>query len=313
MPFFAPVAAIVCLNFTFGQRLRRGLEVSVGVALGIFIGDLFVRHFGSGPWQIMVVVVLAMTVATLLGAGQLLIIQSGVQSAIIIGLAASPTASLNRWLDAVVGCAIALVVALITPSAPLRRPRLLAAEVLNEFAATLEAAEKALRNQDGEAADAVLERARDGEGKLSALDEAAAEGMAVVRYSPFLRRQLGAVQAYADLYEPLDRTSRNLRVLTRRSAVALWRHETVPLSHLALMSKVVEVLRFMAAELSDRRLPVAARERLVELAESTSHLKLPHDLSAVVILAQLRSMLADLLVLTGVEYVEARALMPDMD
>lgn len=313
MPFFAPVAAIICLNFTFGQRLRRGLEVSIGVAVGIFIGDVFVRFVGSGAWQIVLVVILAMAIATLLGAGQLMIIQSGVQSAIIIGLAASPGASLNRWLDAVIGCTIALLVATIAPLAPLRRPRLLAAEVLNEIATTLEAAERALRTQDSEAADAVLERARDGESKLTALDDAAAEGMAVVRYSPFRRRHLPAVQAYADLYEPLDRTSRNLRVLTRRSAVALWRHETVPLAYLALMASVVEIARFMAAELSNGRLPVAARERLVELAVATSHSRLAESISAVVILAQLRSMLADLLQLTGLDYHEALALMPDMD
>lgn len=313
MPFFAPVAAIICLNFTFGQRLRRGIEVSIGVAVGIFIGDVFVRFVGSGAWQIVLVVILAMAIATLLGAGQLMIIQSGVQSAIIIGLAASPGASLNRWLDAVIGCTIALLVATIAPLAPLRRPRLLAAEVLNEIATTLEAAERALRTQDSEAADAVLEQARDGESKLAALDDAAAEGMAVVRYSPFRRRHLPAVQAYADLYEPLDRTSRNLRVLTRRSAVALWRHETVPLTYLALMSNVVEIARFMAAELSNGRLPVAARERLVELAVATSHSRLAESISAVVILAQLRSMLADLLQLTGLDYHEALALMPDMD
>jgi len=313
MPFFAPVASIICLGFTFGNRLRRGIEVSIGVAVGVLIGDLFVTYFGSGPWQIGVVIVLAMSVATLLGAGQLLIIQSGVQSAIIIGLSASPGQGLNRWLDAVVGCAVALIAATIVPLAPLRRPRLLAAQVLDDFASTLEAAEKALRTSDTEAADAVLEQARAGEQKLEALNEAAAEGMAVVRYSPFRRRHLPSVQAYSELYEPMDRANRNLRVLARRSAVAIWRHEDVPQSYLVLMSSLADIVRFMSSELLDRHLPLEAKDRLVQLAESSSHLKLMESMSAVVILAQLRSMITDLMQLAGMDYAEARSAMPDMD
>ena len=313
MPFFAPVASIISLGFTFGNRLRRGIEVSIGVAVGIFIGDLFVTFFGSGVWQLIVVIVLAMSMATVLGGGQLLIIQSGVQSAIIIGLAATPEQGLSRWLDAVVGCLVALVAATIVPLAPLRRPRVLAAQVLQGFATTLRAAEEALRGNDPEAADAVLDQARAEEKNLAALDEAAAEGMAVVRYSPFRRRHLPAVQAYSDLHGPLDRAHRNLRVLARRCVVAVWRDEEVPESYRRLMSSLAEIVDFMAAELYDRHLPVAARERLVQLAADTSHMKLIESMSAVVILAQLRSMLTDLLQLTGMDYAEARKVMPDMD
>jgi hypothetical protein len=181
------------------------------------------------------------------------------------------------------------------------------------MAATLEAAETALRRDDNEAADAVLEQARAGEKNLAALNDAAAEGMAVVRYSPFRRRHLPAVQAYSELYQPLDRANRNLRVLVRRSAVAIWRHEEVPQSYLVLMSSLAETVRFMAAQLMDRHLPTDARERLIELAVASSHAKLLNSMSGVVILAQLRSMMADLLQLTGMDYAEARSVMPDMD
>jgi uncharacterized membrane protein YgaE (UPF0421/DUF939 family) len=313
MPFFAPVATIISLGFTFGNRLRRGIEVSIGVAVGVFVGDVFVTFFGSGAWQIMVVIVLAMSAAALLGAGQLLIIQSGVQAAIIIGLSATPGQGLSRWLDALIGCAVALVAATIVPLGPLRRPRVLAASVLEHMAGTLDLAERALREQDHHAAEEVLERARGTEKNLAELDEAAAEGMAVVRYSPFRRRHLPAVQAYSDLHQPLDRTHRNLRVLVRRSAVAIWRHEEVPPSYLALMESLATTMRYMSLQLSERHLPTAAREQLIELAVESSHAKLLDSISAVVILAQLRSMIADLLQLTGMDYEEARKVMPDMD
>ena len=313
MPFFAPVATIISLGFTFGNRLRRGIEVSIGVAVGVFVGDVFVTFFGSGAWQIMVVIVLAMSAAALLGAGQLLIIQSGVQAAIIIGLSATPGQGLSRWLDALIGCAVALLAATIVPLGPLRKPRVLAAGVLEHMAGTLDLTERALREQDHHAAEEVLERARGAEKNLAELDEAAAEGMAVVRYSPFRRRHLPAVQAYSDLHQPLDRTHRNLRVLVRRSAVAIWRHEEVPPGYLALMESLAATMRFMSLQLNERHLPTAAREQLIELAVESSHAKLLDSISAVVILAQLRSMIADLLQLTGMDYAEARTVMPDMD
>src|SRR6478609_9199210 len=143
-PFFAPVAAILVLNVTYGNRLRRGVEVAIGVALGVFVGDVFVHVFGTGVWQIMVVVALAMSLASLLGAGQLMTIQAAVQAVIVTTLLPDPGQGFGRWLDAVVGCVLALVVATVAPSAPLRKPGILAAQLLQEMAATLRAAATAL-------------------------------------------------------------------------------------------------------------------------------------------------------------------------
>jgi uncharacterized membrane protein YgaE (UPF0421/DUF939 family) len=49
-PFFAPIAAVVSLGTSYGQRLRRVAEVTLGVAIGVFLGDLFTHLFGSGGW-----------------------------------------------------------------------------------------------------------------------------------------------------------------------------------------------------------------------------------------------------------------------
>ena len=312
-PFFAPVAAIITLGFSFGQRLSRATEVAIGVAVGVFIGDVFVKFFGTGVWQIIMVCLLAMSAATLLGARNLMVTQAGVQAIIVITLLPAPNMGLNRWLDAAIGCAMALVVATMAPSSPLRRPRILAADVLGDMSVTLESAQAALRTGDVEAADEILARARGSEERLEDLNEAATEGLAVVRYSPFRQRQLGSVQAYADLTEPLDRLTRNLRVLVRRTAVALWRGESVPLSYLVMMGSLAEIIEFMSSELHERRLPTAARDRIVKLGRDSSYLKLPHLLSSVVILAQMRSMLVDLLQLCGLDPAEARELIPDME
>jgi uncharacterized membrane protein YgaE (UPF0421/DUF939 family) len=313
VPFFAPVASIITLGLTYGQRLRRGIEIAIGVAVGVAIGDVWVVLFHTGVWQIVVVCALSMSIATLVGAGPLLTTQAGVQSILVTTIAPSFGFGVNRWLDALIGCAIALVVATVAPSSPIRRPGEVAARVLNEMAATLSAAVAALQANDAEAASKVLDQARAGEQSLDALEGAAAEGIAVVRQSPFRRRQLTAVSAIADLAQPLDHASRNLRVLARRCAVAIWRGQSVPEDYQDLIERLAEACRFMARELEAHRLPVRARERLQSIGVDSAHVPLDDSISAVVVLAQTRSMVADLLELTGLSYAEARELIPDVD
>jgi hypothetical protein len=102
-------------------------------------------------------------------------------------------------------------------------------------------------------------------------------------------------------------------VLARRCAVAVWRGEPVPTAYQHLMRRLAEAFRFIAAELGARRLPTAARDRLQEIGEASAHLQLATSISAVVILAQTRSLVADMMELTGMDYLEARELIPEMD
>ncbi len=312
-PVFAPVAAVITLGLSYGARLRRGVEVAAGVAVGVAIGDVWVQLFGTGVWQVAVVVALAMSLATLLGAGSLMTTQAAVQSVFVITLATSTDYAVNRWLDAAIGCAVALLVAAFAPSGPLRKPGLVAARILREMAATLQSAQVALETQNSEAADAVLARARQSEESLAALDVATSEGLAVVRQSPFRRNKLSAVSALAELAEPLDHANRNLRVLARRCAVATWRGQSVPAEYLAAMGRLAHVCTAMADELEHERLPTQARAELQSIAADTAHVELSHSLSAVVILAQTRSIIADLMELTGMDYSHARELIPDLD
>src|SRR3954447_17729314 len=81
---FAPIAAVVCLGATIGQQRERALELTAGVVVGVLIADLLVRVIGTGPPQVGLMVVLAMSAAALVGGGAMLLTEAGV-SAIIIG------------------------------------------------------------------------------------------------------------------------------------------------------------------------------------------------------------------------------------
>jgi len=144
-PYFAAAAAILVLGVAYGQRLRRGVDVAIGVTVGVALGDIWLLFFGIGVWQIALVCAIAMSVATLVGAGPLMTTQAGAQSIAVLVLAPSLGYGVERWLDAVIGCVLALLVATVAPSGPLRRPRVVASKVVAGMAETLEAAADAWR------------------------------------------------------------------------------------------------------------------------------------------------------------------------
>jgi len=301
---------MVCLGFSFGQRLRRVAEVMVGVAVGVGVGDLFVRVFGTGIPQIVFVIALAMSVAILLGAGTLMTTQAGVQAAIVTALLPNPGAGFSRWLDAVLGGLVALAAATIAPAAAIRRPRQQASAVLGELAEILVETADGLRSWDEQAVTDALRRARASESRLDDLRSAADEGVAVVRLSPFRRRHRGRVQEIADLVVPLDRAIRNIRVLVRRCAVSVWRDEAIPPEYPMLLERLADGTRLIAESLFEPAADVAAHRVLGELGRRTADMPLLAGLSGVVVLGQIRSTVVDLLELTGTTYDEARKLVP---
>lgn len=309
-PFFAPVAAIVCLGLSYGQRLRRVAEVTVGVALGVLIGDAFATVFGSGVWQVLVVVALAMSLAVLLGAGPLVVTQAGVQSAIVTTLAPTVAYGVGRWLDAVCGGVVALAAAAIVPGSPLRRPRLAAASVLSDLAQWLRDGAAATREHDLDLAYRTLTSARASDAQLDDVRQAADDGLSVARSSPWQRRHRDDVLAVSALAVPMDRAVRNVRVLVRRITVVVRRGETLPTQTLALIDQLIEAVCILADDLRQHRPSDEARAELAEVGHASAGIPTGQGLSADVVLAQVRSVVVDLLELSGLPYDEALELVP---
>ena len=117
-PFFACVAAVVCLGTRAGQRLRRVAELAVGVTLGVAVGDLLVGYIGSGTWQIALVVAIALMLALALDGGTLVTAQAGLQAGFVVALPRLPGGDGARWQDAMVGGVVALAVAALLPASP---------------------------------------------------------------------------------------------------------------------------------------------------------------------------------------------------
>lgn len=311
-PFFAPIAAVVCLGTSYGQRLRRVAEVTLGVALGVFIADLLVLGLGSGAWQIALIVFLSMSVALLIDAGGLFVTQAAVQSVVVATFALSGSQALLRWTDAVVGGAVALVAATIVPGAPLRRPRDQAAVVVDTIATLLRGAARGIRDRNVEETLDLLADARETDVLIGELRQAADEGLSVVRSSPFRARHREPLRQLAELVGPLDLALRNTRVIVRRTAVAAYRGSPVPEPYAALCDEVAAALDDVAAELRADRLPASVQPRLLQLGRASAALPRSPELSAEVVLAQLRSVIADLLRMTGMGGLESTDAIPPL-
>jgi uncharacterized membrane protein YgaE (UPF0421/DUF939 family) len=309
-PFFAPVAAVVSLGTSYGQRLRRVAEVTLGVAIGVLVADILVIWMGSGAWQMMLIVALSMSTALLIDAGGLLVTQAAVQSIVVAALVLPPDQALIRWTDALIGGAVGLVAATVVPRAPLRRPREQTAVVADKIAFLLDGAARAIEDQEVESTLALLADARSTDVLIDELKLAASEGLSVVRSSPFRVRHRAGLRRLAELVEPLDLALRNTRVLVRRAAVAAYRGDPVPEEYAVLCRDLSTAVAHIAAELRADRMPEEVRPELMALGERTSSVRRTRDLSGEVILAQVRAIIADLLRMTGMGALESTDALP---
>ena len=91
-PTFAPIAAVIVLGLAVGERGRRAVELTLGVAFGVALADLLVSVVGVGAVQAGAVVVLAMTVAVFVGGGDLGVKEAAI-SAMIIMITFQPMAT----------------------------------------------------------------------------------------------------------------------------------------------------------------------------------------------------------------------------
>jgi uncharacterized membrane protein YgaE (UPF0421/DUF939 family) len=311
LPFFAPIAAVISLGTSYGQRHRRVLEIAIGVAVGVFLGDLVTHLVGSGAWQIVLIVAAGMSLIMLLfDAGPLLVNQAAVQGIVVSALAPPAGGAFLRWTDALIGGGVALVAATVVPRAPLRRPRDQAAVVVRKVAELLRSAADRIGDGDVDRALAMLRDARSTDVLIAELRAASVEGLSEVSASPFRRRHGEQQRQLAELVEPLDVALRNTRVVVRRVAVALHRREPVPASYGALLRDLAVLTERVADELVADRMATAVIDDIVALGRATATVEGSNDLSAEVILAQVRSIIADLLALCGMDPLEATDVIP---
>ena len=300
-PFFAPIAAVITLGLTLGERRRRAVEMAFGVAVGILVADLLVVLIGTGTWQIGVVTALAMGAALLLGGGPLLVSQAAT-SAVLVGTIQVPEdgVSLARFLDALMGGAVALAVAtLVLPVDPAHVVRRAVEPVLERLAFALDTLADALERRDEETAEAALAQARGI--SLTVPREALAAARDATRLTLRQRHNRERVARHAETVAALELAVNNVRVVARGVGRALAIGDATPPRLTLALRLLAEAAR--AVEQDDRDTARSAAERAAE--EANAVLRETGNMSALHIVGQVRSTAVDLMRAAGVEHTEA--------
>ncbi|MGA5303408.1 FUSC family protein [Nucisporomicrobium flavum] len=306
-PFFAPIAAVITLASSVGQRARRTVELVVGVAIGIGIGDALILLIGSGAWQIGLVVVLAILVAAAVGGGTPLVVQSASSAVLVATLTSTTGLPWTRFFDALVGGGVGLtVMTLLLPLNPLTVVRRAADPALEAMADGLHAVARGLQAADADAVREALAQLRSAEATFAAFAQAATAARENVAFAPARWRVRGALSQYVEGAPELTYALRNVRVLARRVITALDDKEGMPAclpTAIALLGDAVGLLR---EEWSRAAEPEATRERALRAAAEAGR---AYDegvgFSGSVVVAQVRTTVTDLLRATGVEHGQA--------
>jgi uncharacterized membrane protein YgaE (UPF0421/DUF939 family) len=306
-PIFAPISAVVVLGLSVGRRLERAVELALGVAVGLGIADLIVRVTGVGAWQIALIVLLATSIAVLLGSGQLFASQAAISGILVATLPPGTSPSFERFFDSLAGGIIAIAVsALVLPPKPLVELRRSVGPLLEELAATLADVAAALDARDRAAAEAALVRARGIDELEARFEEAVTEGRETARFAPPRRRQRDQVATYAIAAAQVDLAVRNVRVLARGAIRALALDENVPPGVAESLHDLAAATRALETALEDETQVQAVRDAALRAAaRATRVLEDTGNLSVSVLVGQVRSTATDLLRGTGMSYDEA--------
>ncbi|RAO59722.1 uncharacterized protein LUPAC06_01867 [Micromonospora saelicesensis] len=322
-PVLAPTTAVGIVAASMGTRLRRTIELLVGVVLGLAVGDAVMPLFGIGPWQTGLVVVLAIIVAILLKGGGSLLTQAG-GTAVLIATLEPPVRDLSvpRFVDAAVGGLVGLAVGLlVVPIHPQRTVQRLAKPVLDPAIAALHSLGGALRRRDLDTTEQSLTGLRILGSRVTALDEGVEAAQEVVRLAPLRWHQRRLLARYTRAVKHLERSLYGCRAVARRLAKALREDEPIPEEFAAAIELLATSMHTLRRTTTPERAdPREARQQILtalKLVEEAQGQPAPdptrphaHRLgySGMIAAGEFRTAAQDLLIASGLDTDEAAAL-----
>jgi uncharacterized membrane protein YgaE (UPF0421/DUF939 family) len=307
-PIFAPVAALIAVSTTLGQRRRYAVEMVVGIALGVGIADALFELMGGGTLQIAAIVVGAMVAAVALGGSAVLVSEAAV-SALLVVTIQPPGSGLSgaRFLDSLLGGLIALAITSLVPTNPVLAARRVAAPLLAQIAAALDDVALALDRSDQDLAERALVRVRAID--RDALRQAVAAGNETLRLAPFARTTRRQFARYARAEAPIDAAISSVEALSRAVVRALRMGDNVPPPVPEAIRDLAGAVRRLEESLGDPAGEISVREPALRAArQATLVLEQTANLSVSTIVVQVRSAAVDLLRGSGMAREEAERL-----
>ncbi|WP_243707956.1 FUSC family protein [Micromonospora sp. KC606] len=310
-PVFAPISAVGTLAASVGQRLRRTVELIIGVAVGVLLGDVLIYFLGTGGWQLGLVVTSAILLTIFFGGSVAVVIQAAATAVLIVTLSPSTQdLEIPRFVDAFIGGGIALLVtAILLPLDPLRVINRAARPALDLLSEQLDVCAEALRRRDRDSAQRALERLRENKEELATFIEAIEGAKETITISPARWHRRSELTHYAEAADPIDRAMRNSGTLIRRSVTLIEDEEPIPEPMPDAVAHLAESVRLLRQEFAAGEEPTKARERsLRAVSEAGRAYAQGVGFSGSVVIAQVRTTASDLLVASGIQQEDANRL-----
>ena len=311
-PTFAPIAAVISLGLAIGERGRRVVELTLGVAFGVVIADFLVSVIGIGAVQGGILVVLAMTAAVFFGRGDLGVNEAAI-SAMILMITFGPVGTIfppERFLEALIGGGVALLVNALLPINPERMVTTAAHPIFDESVAVLEETAVALDEGDFKRAQNALMKARAIDARVSSFKEALAAGHETARIAPSRRRALEHLEVYAAAADLIDLTVRHVRILARSALGVVRTGDPAPEALSVAVRDLARATEALAAYLEAPGGPEEARRLALKAAGGAAALltereDLAKDMATNAFIDDIISAAYDLLLSTGMDQAVA--------
>jgi len=303
-PFFAPIAAVVALNASLGERGLNAVRLLLGVVVGIVAGELTIAALGGGYGSLALAVFAATAVARALGGVRIVIAQAAA-AAILTVAVANGEAGTQRLADALIGVGVALLFTqvLFSPE-PLALLRRAEAAALADMAEALRLTARALEGDDDDMAERAMNHLRTLRDRLSELGRTRAASRRVARRSAVWRSQIAPVVRETEDAGRLDLLGGSCLTLTRAAMATdhACRRRLAP-----RVRELADALADLSGEPGDRATRQEAADRALEVARRLATGDTPSEPEAVAAIVALRRAASDLMIFAGVDAEQADA------
>ena len=297
-PFFAPIAALVALNTSLGERGRKALGLLQGVVVGIAVGELTLLTLGEGYGSLALAVLASTALVRALDGARIALAQAAIGAILVVALGDADTGA-ARLADALIGAGVALTFSqlLFTPE-PVRLLRRAESVALAAMADGLATTAEALRTDDDELAETAVTRLRELRDDLSELARVRRASTRVARHSFTWRSRLRPAVQERENAGHLDLLGSSCVVLARTAASL----STAERARLApSVRELADALSELAADLGTRSVRQDVADRALAVATRTSADGASIDAPVAAAVLAVRLVATDLMVFSGIE------------
>jgi uncharacterized membrane protein YgaE (UPF0421/DUF939 family) len=262
-PFFAPIAAVVALNASRGERGSNAVRLLWGVIVGILVGGAATFVLGTGYAALAVATLVAMLLALVVG-GERIVIGQAAASAILVVTTADTQTGPGRLVDALIGAGVALVMSqLLFPVEPIALLRRAETAILTDLRSALELVAEAAETGDDEPAARALGQLRSVRDRLTELSRTREHSRYAAQRSPRWWGRTGPIVREAENAGQLDLLGSSCLLLAR-AITGSTQGERQALA--ASVTELAEVLRRLSRAPGDRDTRQDAADRALAVA-----------------------------------------------